>query len=30
VLAHAMKNDIDIQVHPENQVFFKLVAFRKS
>ena len=30
VLAHAMKNFIDIPVHPENQVFFKLVAFRKS
>jgi peptide/nickel transport system substrate-binding protein len=30
VLAHAMKNFIDIPVHPDNQVFFKLVAFRKS
>jgi peptide/nickel transport system substrate-binding protein len=30
VLAHAMKNDLDVPVHPENQVFFKLVAFRKS
>lgn len=30
VLAHAMKNDLDIPVHPENQVFFKLVALRKS
>jgi peptide/nickel transport system substrate-binding protein len=30
VLAHAMKSFIDIPVHPENQVFFKLVAFRKS
>jgi peptide/nickel transport system substrate-binding protein len=30
VLAHAMKSDLDIPVHPDNQVFFKLVAFRKS
>jgi peptide/nickel transport system substrate-binding protein len=30
VLAHAMKNFIDIPVHPDNQVSFKLVAFRKS
>ncbi len=30
VLAHAMKNFLDIPVHPENQVLFKLVAFRKS
>jgi peptide/nickel transport system substrate-binding protein len=30
VLAHAMKSDLDIPVHPENQVFFKMVAFRKS
>ena len=30
VLAHAMKSFIDIPVHPENQVLFKLVAFRKS
>jgi peptide/nickel transport system substrate-binding protein len=30
VLAHAMKNFVEIPVHPENQVFFKLVAFRKS
>ena len=30
VLAHAMKNFVDIPVHPENQVFFKLVGFRKS
>jgi peptide/nickel transport system substrate-binding protein len=30
VLAHAMKNFIEIPVHPENQVFFKSVAFRKS
>jgi peptide/nickel transport system substrate-binding protein len=29
VLAHAMKNFIDIPVHPDNQVFFKLVAFHK-
>jgi hypothetical protein len=30
VLAHAMKNFVDILVHPDNQVFFKLVKFRKS
>jgi peptide/nickel transport system substrate-binding protein len=30
VLAHAMKNFVEIPVHPDNQVFFKLVAFRKS
>src|SRR5262245_6604170 len=30
VLAHAMKSDLDIPVHPENQIFFKMVAFRKS
>jgi peptide/nickel transport system substrate-binding protein len=30
VLAHAMKNFLDIPVHPENQVFFKFVTFRKS
>jgi peptide/nickel transport system substrate-binding protein len=30
VLAHAMKNFVDIPVHPDNQVFFKLVSFRKS
>src|SRR5262245_41006625 len=30
VLAHAMKNAVDIPVHPDNQVFFKLVQFRKS
>jgi peptide/nickel transport system substrate-binding protein len=30
VLAHAMKNFVDIPVHPENQTFFKLVAFKKS
>jgi peptide/nickel transport system substrate-binding protein len=30
VLAHAMKNDLDIPVHPNNQVFFKLVSLRKS
>ena len=30
VLAHAMKNFIEIPVHPENQVLFKEVAFRKS
>jgi peptide/nickel transport system substrate-binding protein len=30
VLAHAMKSFMDIPVHPDNQVFFKLVKFRKS
>jgi peptide/nickel transport system substrate-binding protein len=30
VLAHAMKNFVDIPVHPDNQVFFKLVAFHKT
>ena len=30
VLAHAMKNFVDIPVHPDNQVYFKLVKFRKS
>jgi peptide/nickel transport system substrate-binding protein len=30
VLAHAMKNFLDVPVHPENQVLFKLLAFRKS
>jgi peptide/nickel transport system substrate-binding protein len=30
VLAHAMKSDLDIPVHPDNQTFFKMVAFRKS
>jgi peptide/nickel transport system substrate-binding protein len=30
VLAHAMKSDLDIPVHPENQTFFKMVSFRKS
>ena len=30
VLAHVMKSFMDIPVHPENQVFFKLVGFRKS
>jgi peptide/nickel transport system substrate-binding protein len=30
VLAHAMKNFLDVPVHPENQTFFKLVAFKKS
>ena len=30
VLAHAMKSDLDIPVHPDNQMSFKLVAFRKS
>ncbi len=30
VLAHAMKNFIDVPVHPENQTYFKLVAFKKS
>ena len=30
VLAHAMKSFLEVPVHPENQVLFKLVAFRKS
>lgn len=30
VLAHAMKSDLDVPVHPDNAVFFKLVAFKKS
>jgi peptide/nickel transport system substrate-binding protein len=30
VLAFATKNFMEIPVHPDNQVFFKLVAFRKS
>jgi peptide/nickel transport system substrate-binding protein len=30
VLAHAMKQSLDIPVHPENQVLFKAVAFRRS
>jgi peptide/nickel transport system substrate-binding protein len=30
VLAFGMKNFMEIPVHPDNQVFFKLVAFRKS
>jgi len=30
VLAHAMKNFLDVPVHPENQTYFKLVAFKKS
>jgi peptide/nickel transport system substrate-binding protein len=30
VLAHAMKNFIEVPVHPENQTYFKLVAFKKS
>ena len=30
VLAFAMKNFVDIPVHPDNQVSFKLVKFRKS
>jgi peptide/nickel transport system substrate-binding protein len=30
MLAHAMKNFLDVPVHPDNQVFFKSVAFRKS
>jgi peptide/nickel transport system substrate-binding protein len=30
VLAHAMKSFVDIPVHPDNQVFFKLVKFGKS
>jgi peptide/nickel transport system substrate-binding protein len=30
MLAHAMKNFLDVPVHPDNQVFFKSVAFKKS
>ena len=30
VLAYAMKNFIEIPVHPENQVLFKELSFRKS
>ena len=30
MLAHAMKNDIDVPVRPDNIVFFKHVAFKKS
>jgi peptide/nickel transport system substrate-binding protein len=30
VLAHAMRRPIEIPVHPDNQVFFKSVAFRRS
>jgi peptide/nickel transport system substrate-binding protein len=30
MLAHAMKNDIDVPVRPDNIIFFKQVAFRKS
>lgn len=30
VLAHAMKRAIEVPVHPDNQVFFKSVAFRRS
>ena len=30
MLAHAMKNDIDVPVRPDNIIFFKQVAFKKS
>ena len=30
MLAHAMKSDIDVPVRPDNIIFFKYVAFRKS
>jgi peptide/nickel transport system substrate-binding protein len=30
MLAHAMKNDIDVPVRPDNIIFFKHVAFKKS
>src|ERR1044072_8772931 len=30
MLAHAMKGDIDVPVRPDNIVFFKYVAFKKS
>ena len=30
MLAHAMKNDIDVPVRPDNIIFFKYVAFKKS
>ena len=30
MLAHAMKNDIDVPVRPDNIIFFKDVAFKKS
>ena len=30
MLAHAMKNDINVPVRPDNIIFFKDVAFKKS
>jgi peptide/nickel transport system substrate-binding protein len=30
MLAHAMKNDMTIPVRPDNVIFFKDVAFKKS
>jgi peptide/nickel transport system substrate-binding protein len=30
MLAHAMKNDIEVPVRPDNIIFFKQVAFKKS
>jgi peptide/nickel transport system substrate-binding protein len=30
MLAHAMKKDIDVPVRPDNIIFFKYVAFKKS
>ena len=30
MLAHAMKSDIDVPVRPDNIIFFKYVAFKKS
>ena len=30
MLAHAMKGDIDVPVRPDNIIFFKHVAFKKS
>ena len=30
MLAHAMKGDIDVPVRPDNIIFFKYVAFKKS
>jgi peptide/nickel transport system substrate-binding protein len=30
MLAHAMKNDINVPVRPDNIIFFRDVAFKKS
>ena len=30
MLAHAMKNDINVPVRPDNIIFFKDIAFKKS